>query len=262
MKTIMNTDHSPHTPICLRTIVKTIIIPLFFVVLCHAQVNKTVPPNMVLVEGGTFQMGNDHEYVMEKPVHRVSIKSFYMDKYEVTVKEYRHFCAETKRAMPKAPPRGWQDNNPISDVSWNDAAAYAAWAGKRLPTEAAWEFAARGGIHSKAYTYSGSNKIDEAAWYSENARNKLHTVGTKIPNELGLFDMTGNALEWCSDFYDDYYSVSPQDNPQGPRTGSDRVLRGGSYAGDLDDCRITNRFSHNPEVHFLCSGFRCAMDKE
>ncbi|MFZ1978410.1 MAG: SUMF1/EgtB/PvdO family nonheme iron enzyme, partial [Bacteroidota bacterium] len=160
-------------------------------------------------------------------------------------------------------PWGWQDNNPISDVSWNDASAYAAWAGKRLPTEAEWEFAARGGIHSKAYTYSGSNKIDEVAWYSENAKQKLHAVGTKMPNELGFFDMTGNALEWCSDFYDDdYYGVSPQDNPQGPRTGSDRVLRGGSYVGDLDDCRITNRFSNNPEIPFLRSGFRCAMDKE
>jgi formylglycine-generating enzyme required for sulfatase activity len=180
----------------------------------------------------------------------------------VTVKEYQRFCLETHHAMPDKPTWGWHDNNPISDVNWNDAVAYAAWAGKRLPTEAEWEFAARGGILSKGYKYSGGNNIDEVAWYDENSNNTIHPVGTKKSNELGIFDMTGNVVEWCADKYDgDYYRLSPKEDPQGPQFGSDHVLRGGSYIGDIDDCRIAKRFSRKPSVSLLRFGFRCAMDK-
>lgn len=216
----------------------------------------------VLVEGGTFQMGSEKGYIMERPVHEVSIKSFYIDKYEVTVEEYQTFCEQTGRQMPAAPPWGWKKNNPIVNVSWDDASAYATWIGKRLPTEAEWEFAASGGTMSKHFKYSGSDDIGEVAWFDENSDNIAHPVGEKGSNELGIYDMTGNAVEWCGDKYDgNYYAVSPKENPEGPKLGNDRVLRGGSYLGDPDDCRITKRFSGNPRISLFRFGFRCALDK-
>ena len=216
----------------------------------------------VLVVGGKFQMGDDHGNQKSTTIHPVIIKSFYIDKYEVTVKEYKGFCLETHRAMPSEPAWGWHYDFPISNVSWDDAVSYAAWVGKRLPTEAEWEFAARGGVLSKGYNFSGSDNLDEVAWYDENSSNSVHSVGTKESNELKLFDMTGNVLEWCADKYDgDYYKSSPKENPQGPEIGGDRVLRGGSYIGDKDDCRLAKRFSRMPAVSELRFGFRCAMDK-
>ena len=254
------------TLICAPTtqrILKSFLVLLFSSAVSIGQPHTVVSRhNMVLVGGGTFQMGDDHGYEMEKPVHTVRLKSYYMDKYEVTVGEYRKFCIATKREMPEKPAWGWNDKNPISKVCWDDAASYAAWAGKRLPTEAEWEFAARGGTQSKGWKYSGSDNIDEVAWYVENSKNKVHPVGTKKRNELGIFDMTGNVVEWCADKYDgNYYKVSPEKNPQGSHIGSDRVLRGGSYSGDTDDCRIAKRFSRKPGTSLLRFGFRCAAEK-
>jgi sulfatase modifying factor 1 len=259
----MNTLHTSFFVQVIQRVLKGFLLLLLLGAVSIAQPHKPASKeNMVLIEGGTFQMGDNHGYEMEQPVHPVILKSYYIDKYEVTVKNYRRFCTETHRTMPEKPTWGWHDNYPISDVNWNDAAAYAAWAGKRLPTEAEWEFAARGGTKSKGFKYSGSDIIDEVAWYDENSKNTVHPVGTKKSNELGLYDMTGNILEWCADNYDgDYYQVSPQNDPQGPRIGSDRVLRGGSYVGDSDDCRIAKRFSRRPVTSLLRFGFRCAMDK-
>jgi sulfatase modifying factor 1 len=217
---------------------------------------------MVFVRGGTFTMGNNHGYVMESPEHAVTVKSFYIDKYEVTVAQYRSFCRATKRKMPTAPPWGWKNSHPMVRVNWYDATAYATWTGKRLPTEAEWEFAARGGIHSKGYQYSGSDAIDSVAWYRNNSKNMTHPVGTMKPNELGIYDMSGNAAEWCADKYDDnYYSFSPKNDPRGPEIGSDRVLRGGSYRGNADVCRVTYRNSRRPRAALLWFGFRCVLDK-
>jgi formylglycine-generating enzyme required for sulfatase activity len=260
---IVNISHTLIFAPAMHRILKGFLLLMLVVTVSIAQSQKTAKQhNMVLVVGGRFQMGDDHGYEMEKPVHTVIMKSFYIDKYEVTVKEYQRFCLETHRAMPKKPTWGWHDDFPISNVSWDDATAYAAWAGKRLPTEAEWEFAARGGILSKGYKYSGSDNIDEVAWYDENSKNTVHAVGTKKPNELSLFDMTGNVVEWCADKYDgNYYSVSPKQDPQGPHIGSDRVLRGGSYIGDTDDCRIAKRFSRKLGISLIRFGFRCAMNK-
>ena len=162
-------------------------------------------PAMVLVKGGSFIMGNGA--ADKKWAHAETVADFSMSRYEVTVGEYKAFCTATNRVMPEAPYWGWNDQHPMVNVSYNDAIAYCEWLSKtlgvtyRLPTEAEWEFAANGGTQSKGYTYAGSNDINQVAWYYKNANYQMQAVGQKKPNELGLFDMTGNAWEWCSDWY-------------------------------------------------------------
>jgi len=218
-------------------------------------------PGMILVAGGTFQMGSVVN-ASEQPVHNVTLNSFYLDAKEVTVAQYRTFCTATARSMPTlTPPWGWLDNHPITVVNWNDATAYAQWAGKRLPTEAEWEFAARGGNLTHGYTYSGSNTLGDVAWYGSNSGARTQGGGTKTPNELGLYDMTGNVWEWCSDWADmGYYSVSPSVDPKGPSTGMDRVLRGGSYGESVSNCRVAYRNWNKPVLVLYELGFRCAKD--
>ena len=152
----------------------------------------TYKDGMVYVAGGTFQMGSNSGYDNEKPVHTVTVSSFYMDATEVTQAEYR-------KVMGKNPSRfSGCDDCPVENVSWHDANEYAKKVGKRLPTEAEWEYAARGGNKSKGYSYSGSNDLDAVGWYDNNSRSKTHPVAQKQPNELGLYDMSGNVWEWCS----------------------------------------------------------------
>jgi formylglycine-generating enzyme required for sulfatase activity len=221
----------------------------------------TANPGMILVPGGTFQMGSTAGNTNEIPIHTVTLTSFYLDAKEVTVAQYRAFCTATARPMPTAPSWGWTDDNPIVNVSWNDATAYATWAGKRLPTEAEWEFAARGGNLSHGYTYSGSNTIGDVAWYTSNSGNRTNAVGTKLPNELGLYDMSGNVWEWCADWYSaGYYAVSPVSNPNGPSTGTDRTLRGGAWDKDQAGCRVAIRNLDPPTFTNALLGFRCAKD--
>ena len=202
---------------------------LFLVLACLAQMAFATPPqnpNMVFVKGGSFIMGNGAED--KKWAHAETVADFSMSRYEVTVGEYKTFCTATNRAMPEAPYWGWNDQHPMVNVSYNDAIAYCQWLSKtlgvtyRLPTEAEWEFAANGGTQSKGYTYAGSNDIDKVAWYYKNANYQMQAAGQKKPNELGLFDMTGNAWEWCSDWY-------VGTTVAGKITeGSHRVLKGGS----------------------------------
>ena len=183
-------------------------------------------PAMVFVKGGTFIMGNGAEN--KKWAHAETVADFSMSRYEVTVGEYKTFCTATGRAMPETPYWGWNDHHPMVNVSYNDAIAYCQWLSKilgvtyRLPTEAEWEFAANGGTQSKGYTYAGGNDINQVAWYYKNANYQMQAVGQKKPNELGLFDMTGNAWEWCSDWYVGT-SVAGKITE-----GSHRVLKGGS----------------------------------
>ena len=214
------------------------------------------PMGMVYVVGGSFQMGSKKGDNDEKPIHTVSISSFFMDKTEVTQAQYR-------KVIGKNPSRfSGCDDCPVENVSWHDANAYAKKVGKRLPTEAEWEYAARGGSVGSPTTYAGSNNIDAVAWYDDNSGNKTHPVAQKQANELGLYDMSGNVWEWCSDWYDDdYYGRSPKNDPEGPSSGSYRVLRGGSCHDASSKCRSSLRLRLYPGYGYgYYYGFRCVRD--
>ena len=219
--------------------------------------------NMVYVEGGTFTMGATSEqqnpYDDEKPTHRVSLSSFYIGKYEVTQALWK--------AVMGSNPSNWKgDNLPVENVSWNDCQTFLrklnAMTGKnfRLPTEAEWEYAARGGNLSRGYQYSGSKKIDDVAWYDNNSGGETHPVGTKAPNELGIYDMSGNVWEWCQDWYGDYHGYS-QTNPTGPSSGSYRVYRGGSLGGLAWYCRVAYRNYYVPGYRCNGLGLRLALSQ-
>jgi formylglycine-generating enzyme required for sulfatase activity len=213
---------------------------------------------MVYVKGGTFQMGSNDGDSDEKPVHTVTVSDFYIGKYEVTQKQWREIMGNNPSNFKNC------DNCPVEKVSWNDVQEFIKKlnqkTGKnyRLPTEAEWEYAARGGSQSRGYKYAGSNNIGEVAWYDGNSSSKTHAVGGKKPNELGIYDMSGNVYEWCSDWYVNY-SAGSQRNPQGPTSGFDRVLRGGSWSGLAGFCRVSNRSICDPDDRYSFSGFRLAV---
>ena len=214
--------------------------------------------DMVEVRGGTFMMGATSEQHDadgdEKPVHQVTVSSFYMGKTEVTQ-------ALWKAVTGREPSYFKGSNRPVENVSWEDCQDFIAKLNRltgmhfRLPTEAEWEFAARGGIKSFCTQYSGEYYLDEVAWYGGNSGNQTHDVGTKRPNELGLYDMSGNVWEWCSDWYGGYNSAS-QTNPTGPSSGSFRVLRGGSWSYNVRNCRVSGRHYCLPDYRFDCFGLR------
>ena len=220
---------------------------------------------MVYVKGGTFTMGATAEqgsdaYSNEKPTHSVTLSDYYIGKYEVTQ-------AQWKAIMGTNPSNCKGDNLPVENVSWNDIQEFItklnAQTGKkfRLPTEAEWEYAARGGNQSKGYKYSGSNKISEVAWYGDNSNSKTHPVGQKTPNELGVYDMSGNVWEWCQDRWGSY-SSSSQTNPTGPSSGSIRVLRGGGWYSIARYCRVSLRNCYSPDFRSDYYGFRLACLSE
>ncbi len=222
---------------------------------------------LVLVEGGSFQMGSDFGQYDEEPIHRISVDDFYMGKTEVTRKQYSAFCDATGREVPSGN-RMDLGGRPIVNVSWNDAVAFCRWlSGEtgmifRLPTEAEWEYAARGGQKSRDYDYSGGNNLDEVGWYVGNTNN-TRAVAQKKANELGLYDMTGNVMEWCHDGYDyDYYKKSPSKNPKGASDSDSRVLRGGYFLLMERVLHISNRYESKPTESFKHYGFRLAASVE
>ena len=238
-------------------------------VLCMGDtgINAESYPEMVTVEGGTFTMGDAARNGKKdaRPLHQVSLNSFEMAKTPTTVAQWKTFCSATGHTMPEnAPGSGWIDNHPIEKVNWQDAMAYCAWLSQktnsryRLPTEAEWEYAARGGRLSKGFPFSGGGRLDKVGWFENNSENKAHPVATKKPNELGLYDMSGNVWEWCSDWYGEY-AATGQTNPQGPDTGTYRVLRGGGSEYSALSCRVACRFFGNPEGCFFSNGFRVAL---
>ncbi len=217
---------------------------------------------MVYVEGGTFEMGATSEQgsdaeSKEKPVHRVTLSDYYIGKYEVTQELW-------KAVMGSNPSLNIGSQNPVESVSWNDCQEFISRLNSltgrtfRLPTEAEWEYAARGGNKSRHYKYSGSNNIDDVAWYGHYGAYYTYPVGTKSPNELGIYDMSGNVWEWCSDWYGSY-SSGAQTNPQGPASGSRRVSRGGSWGFDARNCRVSFRGSDDPSYGDYYNGLRLAL---
>ena len=222
--------------------------------------------DMVWVEGGTFTMGATSEQANdadnnEKPAHQVTLSGYYISRYEVTqdlwqtVMGYNpsHFTSDLR--------------NPVEMVTWQDCQEFITKLNKltgktfRLPTEAEWEFAARGGKLSHGYKYAGSNDLSNVAWYIDNSGRMTHPVGTKSPNELGLYDMCGNVWEWCQDWYDESYRNTPQSDPSGPLSGYDRVIRGGDFIFSAEICRVSTRYHSTPNELPripLCLGLRLA----
>jgi sulfatase modifying factor 1 len=232
-----------------------------------AQGQQGVPEGMVLIQAGEFMMGSEPGEGSddEHPPHKVYVDAFYMDKYEVTVGQYKAFMNATgHRALPDwASKYSPTDNHPVVGVSWDDARAYARWVGKRLPTEAEWEKACRAGTISQYNTGTSINH-DDANYSGTGGKGKwtdIAPVGSFAPNSWGLYDMAGNVWEWCSDWYDkDYYSSSPSNNPRGPANGQYRVSRGGSWIGGTDYLRSAYRGSHAPTHTSDIIGFRCSHD--
>jgi formylglycine-generating enzyme required for sulfatase activity len=240
--------------------------------------SKKIDISLIYVSGGTFTMGCTVEqgedcWDSEKPAHRVTVDGYYIGKYEVTQ-------AQWKEVMGDNPSSFKGDNLPVERVSWDDIVGKSGdymtihniqyyadgfiyklnkLTGKqyRLPTEAEWEYAARGGAYSRGYKYSGSNALGNVAWHEDNSGNKTHPVGTKSSNELGIYDMSGNVWEWCSDWYGEYSSNSPT-NPTGFTTGSDRVIRGGSWGNGGGFCRVSLRYGVTPDSRYYFLGLRLA----
>jgi len=251
---------------------------------------KQASPEMVRVRKGSFLLGNtrnDSEgYEDEKPVHTVNLTyEYWIGKYEVTFNDYDAYCAATGKGKPND--QGWgRGRRPIINVSWWEAIAYCNWLsqteglkkaydgngnlldrngnrttditkveGYRLPTEAEWEYAARGGQNTKGYKYAGSNDLNEVGWYWDNSGKKTQSVGGKKGNELGLYDMSGNVWEWCHDWWGSY-GGGPQTNPTGPNSGAYRVLRGGGWDYGAQRCRVAGRGSYSPARGSDPLGFR------
>ena len=222
--------------------------------------------DMVFVEGGAFRMGASAEQGDEidndeKPLHRVTIKNYYIGKYEVTQ-------AQWKAVMGNNPSYFKGKNLPVEKVSWNDVQQFIAKLNKltgknyRLPTEAEWEYAARGGNRSASYKFSGSNIVNEIAWHNGNSEKNTHKVGsTPFHNELEIYDMSGNVMEWCEDWYGSYRAQT-YDNPKGPKKGNFRVVRGGSWCCYASNCRTSKRYNTPHNVRLRDLGFRLAMDAE
>jgi len=251
--------------------------------------------DLVHIQGGTFGMGSNDSKDNEMPKHNVTVSSFSIGKFEVTVAQFREFVEATDYRTSAEQEgsatrfhdgrrdvfRGlnWrynsggflctaaEQNEPVLYTSWHDAQRFCEWMSKktgkhyRLPTEAEWEYAARGGNKSHNTKYAGSSDIEEAGWFLGNAGGQIRPAGQKKPNELGIYDMTGNVLEYCSDWYDGhYYKYSKTTNPKGADDGQFRVARGGSVINDPLDARVTDRHWDDPTSRCSYNGFRVVVE--
>ena len=213
---------------------------------------------MIAVKGGTFQMGSDDWYEWEKPVHQVTLSDYYIGETEVT----QELWSAVMGSNPSYCTGDMQ--RPVEQVSWNDCQAFISKLNEltgeafRLPTEAQWEYAARGGNQAQGRLYSGSDAIDDVAWYKSNSSSTTNPVKTRAPNELGIYDMSGNVYEWCSDWKGSYSSAA-QTDPTGPATGSARVIRGGGWGNIAKGCRVASRCcGGTPSYSFSDLGLRLA----
>ncbi len=243
---------------------------------------------MAIVNAGTFFLGSDNTlFPDENPKHSVSLNSFYISQYEVSFDDYADFCLNSKLPVPTG-----TSGFPLTNVTWDNAVLFCNWLcfrdgfdkayeiskpdavgivsvkcnfmsnGYRLPTEAEWEYAAKGAQRSKDYCFAGSNSPYNMAWFRENYKGIEHKSGELLPNELGIYDMCGNVAEWCWDFYSpDYYKKSETNNPKGPITGTDRVFKGGSRRDKIEAMEITRRFHKNPAEKDFYIGIRVVRTK-
>jgi formylglycine-generating enzyme required for sulfatase activity len=234
------------------------------------SIENNVAFDMLLVEGGNFDMGegDDEAYNDEKPVHPVKVGSFYLGKYPVTQQVWQ-------AVMGNNPSHFNGSQRPVERVSWRDTQEFIKKLNHltkkhyRLPSEAEWEYAARGGIHRQqdGYRYAGSDKLKEVGWYGENSDEETKEVGLKYPNELGLYDMSGNVWEWCNDWFDEKYFQACHEkglvqDPQGPEKGVGRVVRGGGWFGDPRRCRVACRSYDEPAARGGTLGFRLALSRQ
>jgi formylglycine-generating enzyme required for sulfatase activity len=265
----------------------SILITVLLFTILNLSFSQENQPEMVFVQGGTFRMGNsESEFYDEYPDHKVSLNDFYIGKYEVTIEQYSKFSKNAGVPTPNGDPK-----MPATGVSWEDAVMYCNWLsrienldkcykilrddknklisvefiksanGYRLPTEAEWEYAAKGGINTNNFSYSGSNNPDEIAWYMATGK-MLHVVGEKKPNQLGIYDMSGNAQEWCFDVYlDNFYKTAPENNPICEKGAVNRVSRGGNYDAHEEMLRISKRYYNTEDYRDLTIGFRLARNK-
>ncbi len=257
---------------------------LFFSSIIFAQ-NKV--PETVFIEGGSYKMGNgESKYFDEFPAHTVKINDFYIGKYEVSIEEYTGFCRTAGFDLPSGNPK-----TAITNITWEEACMYCNWLsrfrhldkcykilrspksgtikiifdktanGYRLPSEAEWEYVARGGNTGKNYAFSGSNDASKVAWYAGTGK-MLHPVGEKNPNSAGIYDMSGNAQEWVFDVYtQDYYKHSSSENPVNETGSLSRVSRGGSYNSSEEGLRISKRYYNTADFKAGNLGFRIAKNK-
>ena len=243
----------------------TLAFVLFFILQGKVIAQQVTEPEMIFVGGGTFEMGCTFEQggdcaFDEKPSHFVQLTGFAISKYEVTQ-------ALWKQVMGNNPSRFKGDSLPVENVSWDDVQVFLqrlnSKTGKnyRLPTEAEWEYAARGGQLSRQTQYAGGSDLENVAWCSANSDNLTHNVGGRQPNELGICDMSGNVWEWCSDYYGTYVT-DKQTNPTGVKKGTARVLRGGCYAAIGRQCRVSGRKSLYQGGKDYMTGFRLAMNDD
>jgi formylglycine-generating enzyme required for sulfatase activity len=214
--------------------------------------------DMILIPSGEFMMGTDSQpsHPNEKPKHTVYLDAYYIDKYEVTQRQYKEVMGEN--------PSIWIGSDmPVEAVSWFEAKEYCEKVGKRLPTEAEWEKAAKGGREDIWAGTNDEEKLGEYAWHNINAKRKTHPVGQKKPNGYGLYDMSGNVDEWVSDWYKgDYHKISPKKNPTGPEKGIQRVLKGGAWDNHWYGIRTTRRIAQDPDNKSSYFGFRCVKSAE
>lgn len=261
-----------------------VIFTLIFLSFLSFKTSAQYNPEMVTVKGGTFNMGTEkNPYIEtdEQLAHDVTVNDFEIGKFEITISEWELYTRDQKLKFPNI--RYISKQSPIHSISWVDAVNYCNWLSKknglkpvykivnsqyvcdfnangyRLPTEAEWEFAAKGGNVTKDFKYSGHDRSDVIAWYKKNSDSGTHPVGTKLANELGIYDMSGNVWEWCWDWYNkDFYLTESGDNPKGPERGTERCLRGGSWDSSEYSLRSANRLKDTPYKKTEFYGFRLA----
>jgi len=256
--------------------------------------NDNIDPMFVKMDGGHYMRGSEFGNNDERPIRKIYINAFYISKYEISNKQYCVFLNQcnisidslsTYMDVQDSPEKGGSDifyvnttfqvlkeneNLPVSCVSWFGAKAYCDFYGFRLPTEAEWEYAAKEGkrtlfgkLFSTVFPYSGSNFPDSVAWYRGNSDGRTHPIGIKQPNKSGIYDMSGNVDEWCSDWYlPNYYTISDDENPLGQAIAQFKVIRGGSWYNNEDKLTVTNRRATNPENKKSTIGFRVVKDSK